>query len=191
MTEHLPVCICKCAGWCSLQSIRWGTGPCWMWCCGYHRVDPRPLGFLWAPAERSAPVLASARRVRSLLWGHWKPGEVTELCKSCFQFDFVFTRRSIVVQLSFFFFNLPQQGSCETAIDILVYVSSASIHSVWVRQDGGYRSRSSPIYLPFLHVSHHVHPWHLISVGTATNGNTGQWRERDAFHLLLDKKCAN
>lgn len=76
-----------------------------MWCCGYHRVDPRPLGFLWAPAERSAPVLASARRVRSLLWGHWKPGEVTELCKSCFQFDFVFTRRSIVVQLSFFFFS--------------------------------------------------------------------------------------
>lgn len=182
MTELLPVCICKCAGWCSLQSIRWGTGPCWKWCCGYHRVDPRPLGFLWAPAERSAPLLASARRVRSLLRGHWKPGEVTELSNSCFTVLFSIYKREYC-GATFLFFNLPQQGICETAIDILVYVSSASIHGAWVRQDGGYRSRSCLIYLPFLHFSHHVHPRHLISVGAATNGNTGKRRKRDAFHL--------
>lgn len=94
------------------------------WCCGYHRVDPRPLGFLWAPAERLALVLASARRVRSLLGGHWKPGEVSELSNRCFAVSF--TRRSIVVQLSFFSTYLNKASVKQRLISWSMYLLQAS-----------------------------------------------------------------
>lgn len=69
----VPVCICKCAGWSSLKSRRWGTVPCWRLCCGGQWADPQPLYFLWAPAESSGLELASAHTLMNLLLRTCKP----------------------------------------------------------------------------------------------------------------------
>lgn len=83
---------------------------------------------------------------------------------------------------------LPQQGFCETAIEICFCISSAHLHSPWIWYYGGYRNRSSLIYLLSLHFSHHVHACHLISMGATTNGNPGHWRESGVLHLLAGTK---
>lgn len=72
--QRLPACILKCGEGSSLRSRRSGTDPCWRWCCEGHTAGPQPLGSLWAPAERWAPVPAFARRACRLSRGRWKAG---------------------------------------------------------------------------------------------------------------------
>lgn len=112
--QSLPACILKCGEGSSLRSRRSGTDPCWRWCCEGRTAGPQPLGSLWAPAERWARAHAFARRACHLSRGRWKAGD---LCTEYFLNIFVN------------FFNLPQQLTCETAIQVFVNVSSAGFHS--------------------------------------------------------------
>lgn len=60
------------------QSTRWGTGPCWLWCCGGRKQDPPPQDSLWDPAWRSVPGIWSTHKAACLIWAHWeieKPSE--------------------------------------------------------------------------------------------------------------------